>query len=39
VVREVKEETGFDVEVLKLVGLYSKPYHDDLVFVFDCEII
>jgi len=39
VIREVKEETGFDVEVIKLTWMYSKSYHDDLVFVFDCKII
>lgn len=26
-VREVKEETGIDVEVVRLVGLYSDPLH------------
>lgn len=28
VVREVKEETGIDVEVLRMVGVYSKPERD-----------
>jgi 8-oxo-dGTP diphosphatase len=38
VVREVKEETGFDVEVVRLVGIYSKPKHYDVVFTFECRI-
>lgn len=39
VVREVKEETGFDVEVEKLTGIYSKPHEDDIVIQFACNII
>lgn len=27
VIREVKEETGFDVQVLKCIGIYSDPGH------------
>lgn len=27
IIREVKEETGFDVEVLKCIGLYTDPHH------------
>ena len=26
--REVKEETGLDAEILKLVGVYSNPHRD-----------
>lgn len=37
--REVKEETGFDVEVIKLIGIYSKRDHDDLALSFLCKII
>ena len=37
VMREVKEETGLDVEVSRLLGVYSKPETDDLVFSFLCR--
>lgn len=39
VVREVREETGLDTEVVSLVGVYHKPYQDDIVFVFECRVI
>ena len=38
VVREVKEETGLDVEVKKLIGVYSKAEKDEIVFSFECKI-
>ena len=38
VIREVKEETGFDVEVIKMSGVYSKPGTDDIVLQFVCKI-
>ena len=37
--REVKEETGFEVKVIKLVGVYSKRDHNDLALSFLCKII
>jgi ADP-ribose pyrophosphatase YjhB (NUDIX family) len=37
--RETKEETGLDVKVTRLVGVYSKPKNNDLVFVFHAEVI
>ena len=37
VTREVREETGLDVEVSRLIGVYSKPDADDLVFSFLCR--
>ncbi|MGH2504738.1 MAG: NUDIX hydrolase [Ktedonobacterales bacterium] len=37
VVREVREETGLDVEVTRLAGVYSQPASDNLVFSFRCE--
>jgi 8-oxo-dGTP diphosphatase len=39
VVREVKEETGLEVEVVRLAGIYSKPEVNELVFSFVCSII
>jgi len=32
VVREVKEETGYDVSVVKLVGVYSDPRHTTITY-------
>ncbi|NKB68516.1 MAG: NUDIX domain-containing protein [Candidatus Latescibacteria bacterium] len=38
-VREVREETGLEVAVEKLVGVYGKgPARDDLVFTFLCRV-
>ncbi len=39
VVREVKEETGLDVAVDRLVGVYGKTDKDELVFAFVCHIV
>ena len=36
--REVREESGFDVVPKELVGMYSKPFEDDLVLCFECEV-
>ncbi|MFA5023062.1 MAG: NUDIX domain-containing protein [Candidatus Paceibacterota bacterium] len=38
-IREVKEETGLDVEIVKLIGIYSKPDKDEIIFSFECKII
>jgi len=35
--REVREETGLEVEISKLVGVYSKPDKDEVVFSFVCK--
>lgn len=35
--REVKEEVGLDVEVMKLKGIYSKTFKDEIVFTFVCK--
>ncbi|MCD4705344.1 NUDIX domain-containing protein [bacterium] len=39
VIREAKEETGLDVEVVKMTGIYSKPNTDDIVLQFVCKAI
>jgi 8-oxo-dGTP diphosphatase len=39
VIREVKEETGLDVIVSKVIGIYSKPHKNEIVFSFMCERI
>ena len=39
VIREVGEETGFEVEIDDLVGIYNKPDKSELVFSFICRII
>jgi 8-oxo-dGTP diphosphatase len=36
--REVKEETGLKVEVVNLLGIYSKFEKNDIVFSFLCKI-
>lgn len=36
--REVKEEIGVEVAVHRLVGIYSKPDKNEIVFVFTCSI-
>jgi ADP-ribose pyrophosphatase YjhB (NUDIX family) len=38
-VRETREETGLDVEIERLVGVYSKPFNNDLVFVFAAQVV
>ena len=37
--REVHEESGLDVEAGELVGVYSKPYKDDLVLFFRARVV
>ena len=37
VIREVREETGLEVDVSRLAGVYSKPEANDLVFSFLCR--
>jgi 8-oxo-dGTP diphosphatase len=37
--REVREETGLDVAVEYLVGVYSKPQKQEVVLTFRCRVI
>lgn len=37
--REVKEETGLDVQVSKLTGVYSKEDKGEIVFAFLCKVV
>src|SRR3989338_263536 len=39
VIREVKEETGLEVEVSKLLGIYNKENKNDLAFSFLCKVV
>ena len=40
VVREVKEETGLDVEVVRLTGVYGRADgRADIVFTFECRVV
>ncbi len=38
-IRETKEETGLDVKIKKLSGIYSKPEKDEIVFQYICEVV
>ena len=37
--REVLEESGLDVVAEELVGVYSKPYKDDIVLFFRARVV
>ncbi|HEX5440733.1 MAG TPA: NUDIX domain-containing protein [Ktedonobacterales bacterium] len=39
VVREVREETGLEVEVVRLAGLYSWTAIDEVIYSFVCRVI
>ncbi len=39
VVRETREETGLEVVIERLVGIYGKKDRDDLVFAFTCRVV
>src|SRR5438128_12614681 len=36
--REVREETGLEVELEQLVGVYSKPQKQEVVLAFRCRV-
>ena len=38
-IREVREETGLEVRLLRLVGLYSKPEDGALAVTFEAEVV
>src|SRR5262245_36919185 len=38
-VREVREESGYIVRAGRLVGVYAKPFDDDLVLFMEAEVI
>lgn len=37
--REVREETGLEVRVIRLVGIYSWPAEDELILAFMCTVV
>ena len=37
--REVREETGLEVELEQLVGVYSKPQKQEIVLSFRCHVL
>ncbi|MCR4328425.1 MAG: NUDIX domain-containing protein [Patescibacteria group bacterium] len=39
VVREAREETGLEVEIVKLAGVYGKPDRNQVAFSFVCKIV
>lgn len=39
VIREVREETGLEAKVERLVGVYGKAGRNELVFVFICRVV
>jgi ADP-ribose pyrophosphatase YjhB (NUDIX family) len=38
-VREVREETGLEVEIGRMVGLYSKPQKHEVVLTFEARVV
>lgn len=38
-IREVREETGLEIRITKLVGVYSKPLEDSVALTFSGEVL
>jgi 8-oxo-dGTP diphosphatase len=38
-IRETLEETGLEIKIKRLVGVYGKPHRNELVFVFKAKIV
>ena len=38
-IRETLEETGLKIKIKRLVGVYGKPYRNELVFVFTAKVV
>jgi ADP-ribose pyrophosphatase YjhB (NUDIX family) len=38
-IRETKEETGLEVTIERLVGVYGKSDKDEFVFAFTCRVV
>lgn len=38
-IHQIKEETGLDVEIERLLGIYSKTYKSDIVMNFLCTVV
>lgn len=36
--REVREETGLEITVTRLIGVYSKPQKSEVVLSFECRV-
>jgi 8-oxo-dGTP diphosphatase len=39
IIRETHEETGFDIQISQLSGIYNKSDHKEILFAFVCEIV
>jgi ADP-ribose pyrophosphatase YjhB (NUDIX family) len=37
--REVREEVGVEIEIVRLIGVYSKPRKHEIVLTFLCQVV